>query len=653
VRVHKISSRRLAVMATAVATVAAGLPALLGAGASAAPTGDINVTGPTHGAAGSCLTYTVTPTDAFGRPANDTGTIVVRLTENPNGSSQDVDFCTVTGASTPSTAPHYVNASSATRTYTAGASVTSASPADVASTTTPAAQANPNGRDTAVFIYNGSAGASTTTTFGVVGLAPGGATVEIFRSADGDENPNTGDLSRTISLTFTAGGLPDSPEAADAVSTVVVLPEASFSPTGGPAHSFTADLTNSSGDGVSGVTPSIRATAGPNAGTATTAATFTASCTRSNNVGRSTCTYQGTKSGTDTVTVWVDQTRARTTPANPTAGIDNNEPRDTATATNTVAAAQAKSIDLTPDTAAVTSGTSKVLTATVTDTNGTPAAGVGITFTETGPGNIQGGTAGTGTTSSLNATTDASGKATVTITTTTTGTGTDTVTAAIRTPANTLCQTSGGRCSDTSTLTISVASPSPSPSSTSSPSPTCTTASTLLSTAFIYAMETANVTVTAARGSTVDLYAYTRPTTTYAVVRSGVVAANGTISWGIRPPRNTRLYAQQRGCPAGNQVVLGVRTTLSLSAVRNGTRNYTFSGDSLPARPGGLIVSLYRIDPSGVQTLTSQVRASATTGEWILTRQFTGTGKFGFVVRTGADLQNAPGSSRVRPTLIY
>ena len=132
-----------------------------------------------------------------------------------------------------------------------------------------------------------------------------------------------------------------------------------------------------------------------------------------------------------------------------------------------------------------------------------------------------------------------------------------------------------------------------------------------------------------------------------------MVTNNGTISWSVRPPRNTRLYAQQRGCAPGNQVVLGVRTTLSISAVRNGTRNYTFSGDSLPARPLGLIVSLYRVTADGSQVLTAQARASATTGEWILTRQFTGSGTFGFVVRTGQDLQNAPGSSRVRPTVIY
>ena len=657
-RVPNIARHRIVVTALAAATVVAGLPALLTGAASATTTGGLTLTGPTHGAAGSCLTYTVTPTDAFGRVATDTGTVVIRLTENPaNDPSQDVDFCRAGTMSTATVAPHYVNASSVKQSYVAGSTITSttttnpASTPDVASPTTPATQANPTGKDTAVYSYDGRQGASTTLTFGVAGLVPGGATIDVFRSADGDEVQSTGDYAATSTVTFTAGGLPDSVEAADAVRTVALTPQTSYSPVGGAAHAFTATLTNASGDGVTGVTPQIAATAGPNAPTASAAGTFTASCGMSDNAGVSACTYKGTKSGSDTVTVWVDQTAART--PRPTAGLDQNEPRDTATAVTTVAAAQAKVIDLAPKTSSITSGTTKVLTATVSDASGTPATGVGITFSETGPGSVQGGTAGNGGTSSLNATTDASGRATVTLTTITTDSGTSTVTAAIRTPSGTLCQTSGGRCSDSATVTVTGASPSPSPSPTSTPPPACTTASTLLGAAFINAMQSADVTVTAARGSTVDLFAYTRPSTSYAIVRSGVVTSNGTVTWSIRPPRNTRLYAQQRGCPAGNQVVLGVRTTLTLGAVRNGTRNYTFYGDSLPARTGGLIVSLYRVNADGSQVLTGQARASATTGEWSLTRQFTGSGSFGFIVRTGADLQNAPGASHLRPTSVY
>jgi hypothetical protein len=653
-------SRRLAVVLTVGATLAAGIPALLTTTAQAAATGDIRLVGPTRGAAGSCLSYTVTPTDAFGSAATDTGTVVVRLTESPNDSSQDVDLCRPGTVSTPTVAPHYVNGNGARQTYTAGTGVTStptaaagttpASNPDVASTTTPAAQANPAGTDTAVYVYDGRTGGNTTITFGVVALTSGGATLDVFRSADGDETKSPGDLSKTQSITFSAGGLPGSPQAADAVTTVVVTPEQSFSPSGGAAHSFSVQLTNSAGDGVTGVTPRIAATAGPNAPTgAVPAGTFTASCGVTDNSGKATCTYSGTRSGTDTVTVWVNQTAARTPSPGP--GLDPNEPRDTAAATSTVGTGQAKTITLAPKTSSTVSGTSRQLTATVADVNGTPAAGVPITFTESGPGSIQGGTAGNGGTSTLNATTGSNGTATVTLLTAAADRGSNTVTAAIRTPANTQCQTSGGRCTDTATVSIAAASPSPAPSPTA---PACTTATTLLGQPLINAMDTANVTVTARAGSTVDLFAYTRPSTTFTIVRTGVVPGNGAITWQVRPPRNTRLYAQQRtGCPAGNQVVLGVRTTLSLAAVRNGPRNYTFFGDSLPARPGGLIVSLYRITSSGSEVLTAQARASATTGEWTLTRQFTGSGTFGFILRTGQDLQNAPGASHVRPTAVF
>jgi hypothetical protein len=163
----------------------------------------------------------------------------------------------------------------------------------------------------------------------------------------------------------------------------------------------------------------------------------------------------------------------------------------------------------------------------------------------------------------------------------------------------------------------------------------------------------ATVIVAAARNSTIDLFAYSRPATDYKVVRTGVIGADGTVAFQIRPATNTRMYAQQRGCTPGTSVVLNVRTALTLAVVRNGVRTYTFSGDSVPARPGGLIVSVYRVNADGTEVLALQARASATTGEWSSRRQFSGSGRFGFVVRTGQDLLNAPGRSNVRSLLVY
>jgi hypothetical protein len=161
------------------------------------------------------------------------------------------------------------------------------------------------------------------------------------------------------------------------------------------------------------------------------------------------------------------------------------------------------------------------------------------------------------------------------------------------------------------------------------------------------------VRLTGTPGSTVDLLAYTQPAKTYSVVRTVTLNDSGVADFVLKPPANTRVAGQQRGCAFGQSRVINVRTALSLAAVRNGTRDYTFSGDSLPARKGGLIISLYRTLPSGQQVLTAQVRADEKNGEWSLNRKFTGSGKFAFVVRTGQDVMNAPGSSNVRRTDIF
>jgi hypothetical protein len=160
------------------------------------------------------------------------------------------------------------------------------------------------------------------------------------------------------------------------------------------------------------------------------------------------------------------------------------------------------------------------------------------------------------------------------------------------------------------------------------------------------------VTVHAAPNSAVELQAYSRPSTTYRVVRAVALGSDGVATFTIRPGTNTRLLARQSACTAGQSVVLNVRTALTLAAKRNAARDITFSGDSLPARAGGLIVSLYRVTESGSEVLTAQTRASATTGEWSVHRVFTDSGRFRFVVRTGQDLQNAPGSSNVRTLLV-
>ena len=218
------------------------------------------------------------------------------------------------------------------------------------------------------------------------------------------------------------------------------------------------------------------------------------------------------------------------------------------------------------------------------------------------------------------------------------------------------------------------ASPSPSPSASSSPtasaSPTVTMsssppppsgapsecavpASVSLGRQTIVATGATGATVRATPGRVVKLFAYSQPSTSFREVRSTTLDSSGSITYQLKPATNTKLYAQQVGCDPSGSVVLNVRTLLSLKVVRNGVRNYTFDGIALPARRGGLIVSLYRVRADGRQVLTSQTRASATDGAYRINRRFLGTGRFGFVVRTGQDLQNAPGSSNVRSLLVF
>jgi hypothetical protein len=173
-----------------------------------------------------------------------------------------------------------------------------------------------------------------------------------------------------------------------------------------------------------------------------------------------------------------------------------------------------------------------------------------------------------------------------------------------------------------------------------------------LATHLITATQAAGVTVHAPANSVVDLLAYSRPSTTLTVVRTATVGASGAVTWSVSPLTNTRLFAQIHNAAPTQQEVLGVATALSLSAARTGVRTYAFSGRSIPARTGGLIVSLYRITADHHEVLTAQTRADAGTGNWSLTRAFSGTGTFSFVVRTGTDLQNAAGRSNERTVTI-
>ena len=158
------------------------------------------------------------------------------------------------------------------------------------------------------------------------------------------------------------------------------------------------------------------------------------------------------------------------------------------------------------------------------------------------------------------------------------------------------------------------------------------------------------------------------------IVRTGFAGSDGTVTWNdIRPSSNTRVRVFQESCPRPAKdtvqdrgAVINVRTTLFLRWTGSKSRTYRFSGDSIPARTGGLIVSFYRITgtpcAAGVEPrrcpgeeFVGQTRADAINGEYAIT--FTlGRGfspRTRFVLKTGRDAQNAPGRSNVRDLAVF
>ena len=234
----------------------------------------------------------------------------------------------------------------------------------------------------------------------------------------------------------------------------------------------------------------------------------------------------------------------------------------------------------------------------------------------------------------------------------------------------------------TPTPTASATSPSPTASAASSsaaPVASCapTPTDVRINTPVINATGLASVTVTGARpGAPVELQGYSQNhygTNSFAndptkVDRSGVADDRGSITFNdLRPASNTRVQARQAGCAFGPSAVIEVRATETLTARRTGTRAYLVAGSSVPARPGGLLVSLFRITGAscraGVEprncpgeVFLGQGRASETTGDYTIPVRFPARDSHvrdEFVVKTGRDAQNAPGRSNVRSLLIY
>jgi hypothetical protein len=155
-------------------------------------------------------------------------------------------------------------------------------------------------------------------------------------------------------------------------------------------------------------------------------------------------------------------------------------------------------------------------------------------------------------------------------------------------------------------------------------------------------------------GSSVRLQGYTRPAGTppqERVLATATTDENSVARITLPIQGSTRLYAVAEHCVFASQAqVVVVRARLGgLHAHRNGPRDYSFS--AFYAGPAGKIGNLYRVLPDGREVLTSQTRLA---GEWIsIRRVFTGSGRFGFVLRAGDDINSLGASTNIRDTVIH
>lgn len=110
-----------------------------------------------------------------------------------------------------------------------------------------------------------------------------------------------------------------------------------------------------------------------------------------------------------------------------------------------------------------------------------------------------------------------------------------------------------------------------------------------------------------------------------------------------------RSHCMPLGRPSNGFLDINVQPKVSIAAVRNAPRDYSFMGRVLPGR--GQLVTLYRHDV-GRRVITAQSRVQPD-GSYRLDRHFTGSGRFGFSVGVGRSSTNLAGSSVTRPTVIH
>jgi len=693
--------KRLGVAAIAVATIGAGVPALVATGASASNATNTGVTiTPTveTNVVNDCNPFTVNVTPA------DTTTVDIQISQTVATGTATIAFCNPQSDQGPGSQAgpngHTTTTDNAgfVRPNTGPTPATQCAPPNSGTTVTCDAEYTTNSAGALTFgVISNSTGTLNLTAFVETNnpvATPGFGTYNTTGNnvPDGSEKQATATKNLVTNANNAVTSLSCTPPAENLkTSAVATFTCTAFSTVGAnskvPTRGVTvSNIINSGPDKSTNLTQNDPAiTCGqPTTATPPTVNTGTTAGTKTNNQATVFCSFQNNgQPGTDNVVNYVEQ--------NGTAGPQSTEPNTSVTRTF---AGAARYINCTPQAPTVRYGIDQAVNCTVTDLNGNPVPNVSVDFQASFPG-------GRFTDNASNQTvktTNASGVVTVVInnpdqTSTQSQTVTATISGAFSGFGNQGTATAGaecqqkagattqpgqattattptaGKCSDVVTITYTNASASPSATPTATVSPgTCPSPQSNLpfrvNTPTINATGLASVTITGApANATIEVQGYSQnhyltanfnndPTP---IDRRVTAGSDGSVTINdLRPASNTRLRARVAGCTfTGQGSVINVRTQLTLAASRTGVRTYVLSGKSTPARPGGLIVGVYR---NGVLIPGGQVRASSTTGNYSIKLTFPKSDqnqRINITVRTGQDAQNAPGVSNVRSLLIF
>jgi hypothetical protein len=109
-------------------------------------------------------------------------------------------------------------------------------------------------------------------------------------------------------------------------------------------------------------------------------------------------------------------------------------------------------------------------------------------------------------------------------------------------------------------------------------------------------------------GSLVNVYGYTRPSTTYARLGQVRSDARGRYSFSTRLAANSRLYVVVPRLGKSVVVAQGVRSVVSLVATRTSRTTYWFAGTASPVHAGQL-VTIYVRTARGGKAIFARTRA--------------------------------------------